>query len=300
MDLYRINLNLLVAFDVLIKECHVSRAAKKLHMSQSAASKLLIQLRELFNDPLMVRTSDGMKTTKTAQDIHSRVQLFLQSAEHVFETDSKFEPLNFERKIRLGMPDSIAASILPNLMDLTEKIAPHVQLDFVSVNASELTHLLDSDQIDLAITYGYNLPDNAKAMTFSNDRPVCLTAENHPIMRCKRLTVNEYLKYEHIILKYKDEATLFGDKLLAEQGYSPRKIKMNVSSPLMVLPILSRSKLIFTIQESFAKIYADKFDLSYRPLPKFVPNIPIKIVWSPIYHNTQWHMWFRQEIKSLC
>ena len=76
MSMRNIDLNLLVFLDVLLKERNVTRAAESLGISQPAMSNGLRRLRDLFGDPLLVRTSDGMKPTERAELLQPLV--FLQ------------------------------------------------------------------------------------------------------------------------------------------------------------------------------------------------------------------------------
>ena len=57
MNLERVDLNLLIYLDVLLREKNVTRAAEQLGVTQPAMSNILRRLRNLFNDPLLIRSS---------------------------------------------------------------------------------------------------------------------------------------------------------------------------------------------------------------------------------------------------
>jgi len=68
VNLSNIDLNLLVYFSVLLREGNVTKAAEHLGLSQPAMSNGLRRLRKVFNDPLLVRTSNGMMPTDKAKE----------------------------------------------------------------------------------------------------------------------------------------------------------------------------------------------------------------------------------------
>ena len=90
MSMRNIDLNLLVFLDVLLKERNVTRAAESLGISQPAMSNGLRRLRDLFADPLLVRTSDGMKPTERAELLQPMVRDVLASIEQAVEPKQKF------------------------------------------------------------------------------------------------------------------------------------------------------------------------------------------------------------------
>lgn len=299
MNLYRINLNLLVAFDVLIRECHVSKAGEKLHITQSAMSKLLNQLRELFDDPILIRTPNGMEPTERAMMMHEQVRKVLQETEKIFLTVNQFDPTEFSKTIRIGMPDSISAFILPTLINKIKKITPKIRLHITSIDSENVGKHLFEDDIQLAITYPFGVPEGCKTKKLLTDKPVCIARPQHPLMKYKKIPLKQYLKYEHIVLIYDETPTLSGDRLLQQLGYSKRTIAFTVTNALTVLPIIAKSDLLFSIGELFAKQFVKPFNLDYRLLPSPAPNIPIHMYWSPVYDKSPWHIWLRKLIDTL-
>ena len=90
-DIYRRDLNLLVALKVLIEEGSVSQAALRLNLSQSATSRVLGRLRELLNDPLFTRQGQHLIPTKKALEISQRIDQPLESFRQLL-SPSDFDP----------------------------------------------------------------------------------------------------------------------------------------------------------------------------------------------------------------
>src|SRR6266481_4845116 len=127
MNLSAIDLNLLVALDALISEAHVGRAARKLGLSQPAASHALNRLRDLLADPLLVRVGSRMELTPRAAGLREPLNEALQRVQTVLVADS-FEPRRSSRHFSLMMQDHIADLIVPPLVDRLQSDAPGVSL----------------------------------------------------------------------------------------------------------------------------------------------------------------------------
>ena len=105
MNLSRIDLNLLVYLDVLLREKNVTRAAEQLGITQPALSNGLRRLRDLFNDPLLVRTSEGMTPTERAVELQPQVRNILSSVEQAVLPVSDFEVTKSTRVFRIMASD---------------------------------------------------------------------------------------------------------------------------------------------------------------------------------------------------
>ncbi len=292
------NINLLIAFDALIKDRQVTIAAKRLHISQSAMSKKLEQLRILFDDPLFIQTRSGMQPTSFAVEVYPKIKSLIILAEDIFQGSEIFTSKNISRDIYIGMPGAICDFFLTALSDTIIQKAPNAKLHIRNINAQNIEENLQKNEIDIAITYGLNLPESLKSTLILTDDIVCMGRKTHPIFEYNQIPVKEYLRYEHIVLVYDELSKLSGDELLKTKGYPPRNIAMTVSSVLGILPMLERSDRLFSINKVFAESYAKNFNLDYRPLPAFVPSIKFYMLWSPMMDNAEWHRWLREKIKG--
>src|SRR5215831_1482734 len=96
------DLNLLIALNVLLDERNVTRAADRLGLTQSAASRVLGRLRATFDDPLFVRTSRGLTPTKRALDMVGPLQEYLSSLEKLLVEGVEFDPTAARRRFRIA------------------------------------------------------------------------------------------------------------------------------------------------------------------------------------------------------
>ena len=132
MNISKIDLNLLVYLDVLLRERNVTRAAEELSISQPAMSNSLRRLRDLFDDPILVRTSDGMTPTDRALELQPLVRNVLAAAELAVLPKTVFDPSESERIFRIMASDYTEATLLPKLLHRLSIEAPGVRLDIMT------------------------------------------------------------------------------------------------------------------------------------------------------------------------
>lgn len=127
MLLSQINLNLLRSLQVLLDECHVSRAAERLNITQSAVSRQLSQLRELCGDPLLVRDGNTLVPTPRALAIQGRLDDLLGEFESLL-SDDVFDPKTWQQEFVISSSDYVAQYILPNVVSVMVEQAPKVNI----------------------------------------------------------------------------------------------------------------------------------------------------------------------------
>lgn len=127
-----IDLNLLVYLDVLLREKNVTRAAAQLNITQPAMSNGLKRLRNLLNDPILVRTSDGMQPTQRALDMQESLRTVLYSVEEMIQPVREFDAPTSERVFRIMASDYAASTLMPRLLEKLDEQAPNVSLDIMT------------------------------------------------------------------------------------------------------------------------------------------------------------------------
>jgi len=124
MNISKIDLNLLIYLDVLLREKNVTRAAGQLNITQPAMSNGLKRLRTLFNDPILVRTSDGMSPTERARALAPAIRKILLELEKTLQGEEEFNEQHSTRVFRIMASDYAASTLLPKLLKLLNKVAP--------------------------------------------------------------------------------------------------------------------------------------------------------------------------------
>jgi len=179
-QLARIDLNLLVALQVLIEECNVSKAADRLYITQSAMSKTLGRLRDLFDDPLFTRGSHGMIPTPRALELQKELSSLLQGVQALV-APQEFDPGTFHGELSIAIPEIIGMGILPPLMEELQREAPHLRM----VAITRVEHQLDklaSGELDIAVQVRHaSYPADVIVDPIASWPPVLMVRQGHPL-----------------------------------------------------------------------------------------------------------------------
>ena len=157
MNIAKIDLNLLVYLDVLLREGSVTKAANQLSITQPAMSNGLKRLRDLFKDPLLVRTSDGMTPTKRALELQPTIRDVLSKLESSIQPETEFNPETSTRTFRIMTSDYAESTLLLELIEELNFKAPNITLDLIT--PSDVTfHDVEQGRVDMAINRFDELP----------------------------------------------------------------------------------------------------------------------------------------------
>lgn len=301
MKLRNINLNLLVVLDALLNERHVTRAGEKIHLSQSAMSNSLKQLREIFGDDLLVRGQSGqMMLTKKAHQLRTPVNIALNKVASVFEPE-RFDPKLCESKFTIGMTDYTATILLPTLIQKINKHAPLLQLIIKPISDINHESLLESGELDLAIGSFKSTAANFMVQRLYSDELVCVADKSHPALSSsKPLTMKQFLDYPHLLVSFKDDPTLdFSEIIIAKLG-KHRNIPVVLPYSLVALALLKNTLFICILPMKFTNVLKFKASFATSKVPFTIPMIQINQSWHRRINSEPAHQWLRQTIKSCC
>lgn len=194
-QLAKIDLNLLVALQVLLEECNVSNAADRLFVTQSAMSKTLGRLRDVFGDPLFTRSSHGMVPTPRALDIQKSLTRLLNDVQGLV-APQEFDPSSHRAEFRIAIPEYVGMAILPQLIERLQQEAPRMRI----VAITRIEHQLDllaSGDLDFAIHVKHaHYGGEFEVDTIASLPPVLLVRQGHPLRRWKKeISSLEDLRY---------------------------------------------------------------------------------------------------------
>src|SRR5882724_11972886 len=198
MNLSSIDLNLLVALDALLSEAHVGRAAKRIGLSQPAASHALRRLRELLDDPLLVRVGARMQLTPRAQGLRTPLAQALDHVRGLFVAET-FDPRTSSRHFTLMMSDHVVDLVVPLLLERLVAQAPNIKINVTPWLGSTAMTADLARSIDLVIACtGAAFPGFQQQRLFSDSDTEAIAVRNgHPDgARLKRL--GEFLKAKHV------------------------------------------------------------------------------------------------------
>jgi DNA-binding transcriptional LysR family regulator len=196
-SLASIDLNLLVVLRALLNERHVTRAASQVGLSQSATSHALSRLRELYGDPLLVRSGRALALTPRAQRLLPAPERGLSDLTATVAVEPAFQPRTARRRFRVGMADYAQAFLLGALLRALEREAPG--LDLAVLNFPNLEELTISGDIELALHLtGMTRSSLASEALFEDDF-VCMVRRGHPLVK-SRLRLERYVQLQHVMV----------------------------------------------------------------------------------------------------
>src|SRR3712207_4956844 len=111
-----LDLNLIKVLHALLEECSVTAAGRRVGLSQPATSSALRRLREILNDPLLVRGADGYRCTPHAESLRGPVNAAIAALSEAFRQPERFEPAVASLRIRLAATDLATLATLPNVL----------------------------------------------------------------------------------------------------------------------------------------------------------------------------------------
>ncbi len=299
MNMSRINLNLLVALEALLEEKSVTKAGKKLFITQAATSNVLKQLRVLFQDPLLEQKGREMVLTVRAKILHPIIKVWLSQTNNIFSHDL-FDPATSQRRFTVAIDECTDFLLVPKLYKYIETHAPHIELCLKHILTVNEKMILESNDVDLAICAlpQYNeLKDVSYELLF-REKMVCLGRSNHPLFK-NSLTLKKYLSAKHITLVPKNHnMPHLVDYVLQNLGYQ-RKIALRTTNLVPALYTIINSNLIATLPESLAKEAAHLFHAEIKPCPFEIPDASFVQVWHSWTELDSGCQWLRKTVKNL-
>lgn len=297
MKLSDVDLNLFVVFDAIYTEGNLTRAGEIIGITQPAVSNSLSRLRNLFDDPLFVRTADGMVPTPVAQNIVGPVRQALGLIRSSVQESEFFDPLASDKRFRLSMTDLTQSIVLPYLFGRIKKEAPSIAVDCYQVRRRDLNIELASGNLDLAVDIPLTPdPQIRQAPLFSHPH-VCVIRQDHSRV-ADELTTDVYLELAHIHISSRRGGLGHVDLALGKIGQR-RNIVLRTQHYLATPELVSRTDLALTVPRIFADFLVAQYPVRYIELPFAVPNLETHLYWHESTDRDQANRWLREIILEL-
>jgi len=294
IHLKNVDLNLLVAFDVLLDERQVTKSASRLNISQPAMSRKLGRLRETFDDPIIMRTTSGYVPTVRAESLIHPIKEILKQIQGTLSALT-FDPATATGEFRICTFGYGEVVIIPKFMEIISSQTSNVEITITPRDIYSNDAIL---QGHADILFGAGLETTSKTCTvlpLFKDKFVCVMSRNHPLAGTD-LTLDGFLEYPHAIapfFKADERRVSYVDKKLEQLG---RKRRIQKRSPHWVSSLLSLSttNLLQSGPEHMAKALLNTGLFVIKELPFEVKSIDFELVWHSRHDTDPRHLWFRQ------
>jgi DNA-binding transcriptional LysR family regulator len=301
-NLRGVDLNLLVVFDALMAERHVTRAAQHNGLSQPAMSKALNRLRHLLDDRLFERREGRMEPTSRALELAGPIHAALSDISRTLTLSSILDPRLIVATLRIATIDLYQTTLLPALVAALRRDAPGLDIHIRAIERDRLHDQLASGDLDLAIAPGLAEIRGLRAEPLWKDHLVTLIGADNPLPR--PMTLEAFAAADHVVDAGHVQVAADGqgisvvDSILAARGLR-RRIAVVLPSSAGIPFVVAASNLIATLPSRIVK------DMAMIPAPLVVPaplpqvEVSPHLIWHPRAHGSPLRMWLRRVIKEI-
>ncbi|MDD0837101.1 LysR family transcriptional regulator [Curvibacter sp. HBC61] len=296
MQLRQLDLNLLKAFDALIDERNVTKAAERLAVTQPAVSATLNRLRDALDDPLFVRSQRGITPTPRALALKAPIKKILADIEAALQPDT-FEPASADFTVTVSATDyALRAVVLPLLARLRQQ-APGVRMAVVQARVDGLLDLMERGQLDLALITPDMAPPDLHSRTLFEEHYVCVMRSGHSAASEAALTLDQFCALDHAIVSL-DGGGFRGatDEALAAMGRQ-RRVVASVPSFGMLLDLVRDTDLVAAVPR---RLLRDTPGLTVLTPPLAVAGFTKVMAWHARTHTDPRQRWVREQLVAVC
>lgn len=295
MDTSRIDLNLLQALEALLAERNVTRAAKRLGLSQPALSAQLARLRTLFSDALLVPGRRGMTPTARALELQEPLREALDRLRHVVTDNRAFDPSKARLTVRIAASDYAQVAVLLDFALTLRRSAPSVRMAIRNLDVPALEAQMERGDVDIALLTPELAPGPLWRMPLFDERYVAVVRRDHPAVR-KRLTLEQFVRLEHVIVSPLGGGFTTPLDAALSMRAKKRDVVLSAASFLFVLETIERSNMLALVPGRLVRDREDRLRILEPPLP--VKGFKILMTWHDRTHHHPGYRWVREALRA--
>lgn len=297
MRFNRLDLNLLVALDVLLAERSITRAAKRLNLSQSATSGVLARLREYFEDELLVQVGRNMVMTPLAASLEGPVRSVLLQIQSTIETKPAFLPEESTRQFRVIASDYPTSVLLTEVTRQLSLLAPKITVEILMPSDGP-AELLERGEVDLLIMPEKYILDEHPCEVLFEDTYSCVVWASNSLVK-DRLSIEQYMSLGHVATMWGNrQQPSFEEWFLKSTGLS-RRIEVTVGNFNTLPQLVIGTNRIATMHTRLARMFANYYPLRLLSPPMDIPRIVLKMQWHKFLDKDPAHIWFRELVARV-
>jgi DNA-binding transcriptional LysR family regulator len=291
MHIADLHLNQIRLVDALARSGNLGEAAEDIGLTQSAASHALARLRQELQDPLFVRTSEGMRPTAYGIRLAASVRDALESLRTGLDRHPEFQPGTSSRTFNIIMSDVSQMLYLPRLLPRISAEAPGVTVHVRPLPAKAPHLILESGEVDLAVGAFSRLIAGCRQKRLYRERYVCVVRQDHPRF-VQGMSAEAFCSVPQALVDPRGYVHERLDRWLAQQKV-PRTVKLYVPYFLSLPPVIARSDLLVIMASRVANTYAEMLPLKIMPPPVKLPSYDTRLFWHERFHRDPASRWLR-------
>jgi len=275
MNIYNFDLNLLRVLDALLRERNVSRAAERLSLSQPAVSNALNRLRELLDDPLLVRVGRAMQPTPRALSLEAPIRDALQQIEHTLNAGDFFDPSTSHQRFVIAVTDYVELICMPRLMAHLADVAPGIQLAIQHLTPSLPAEALDNGELDLVLGRFPEVPTRFHTRRWASETLQVAVRREHPLID-EALDLTSFLRLRHLWV-HGGQTRGMVDQWLEDHDLA-RDVVYTTPNYLQAAHIVASSDLAAVLPTQLARHFATLLPLQLFEVPFDLGTFQLDIV----------------------
>lgn len=297
IHLRKLDLNLLVALDVLLTMEEVSAAATKMSITPSAMSHTLQRLREHFDDPLLIKGKGKMIKTPRAEALAAPLRKALLELQHAIQCDVEFVPATSRHCFHIATNDYGDWTLMPQLLALLSEQAPHVDVKISHFDPENSIAPLESGSIELVFCHPVKHAVGIHQETLFEEDFCCATRAKHPRIG-RRLDLDTYLAQSHLRIAPRGSQRDLIDKTLAKIG-KQRRIALSTPNLSSAPVLLVNSDLVLTAPRRCIQAWQKLMPVSIHEPPVVLPGFSIAMIWHERFQHDPAHQWLREKMRQI-
>jgi len=291
----RLDLNLLLALDVLLAERSVTRTAAKLCVTQSAMSGSLARLRDYFEDPLIVQVGRVMELTPLAEALVAPVRDIMTRIDSAISTDPQFDPATSKRRFSITASDYVVRVMLLEVLREVRKLAPQITFD-IRQTTSRSAAELESGDLDMMIFPEIDVLDEHPHEPIFEDSYVVIGWRGSAALR-DDLTFDEFMGFGHVVFGSEHQGATFLDRWFAKQYGDARRVEIWVHNFMLIAHSVVGTDRIATVPSRLATEMARNLPLRILQPPLELPRLIETLQWPSHRDVDPAHRWIREQIR---
>ncbi|MBY3385724.1 LysR family transcriptional regulator [Rhizobium laguerreae] len=290
--LRKIDLNLLLAFSVLMQERNVSRAAERLLLGQPGLSAALRRLREALDDELFVRVGRGLQPTPRALSIAPAIEDALSGIERAIRPQAEFDPASWQGEFRIGMCDNLESAFFGPFAARLLKLSPGARLIGIASEKRDAARRLDEGVFDFSVSV-HDQPASwhIRAPLF-DQASICIYDAAQLRLKAP-LSLEDFANAAHLTVSFEGNAATSIDIALGRTGHV-RQVVATVPRFSALPTALRAMPAIATVPESIGRCMAQLHGLTICAPPLALPADPVTMLYRRVDQADGRARWFRR------
>lgn len=294
LDIY-----LLRCLRAFVEEAHVTKAAERMGSTQPAMSAVLRRLRDIFNDPLLVRTEKGMVPTPRARELADSLGIAIDLIDRALAADQPFDPATAQMPFELAASESVSFMLMPRLIATVRERAPGVQLRVRIPDLHRARQSLEEGETDLLLSFTRTAPEGLRSSALWGQQLTVIAARSHTVE--ENLDLEDFLRWPHAAHMLGRGGSSIETAIDAALAALKRQRKIGVWLPsaISVPAVVARTDFLATIPAYVAHDFAPLLQLRILPVPVPLDDVRVGMYWHDRMHQNPPHKWLRQTVREV-